>query len=175
MEDIRLYKPDTGTELFVTKSSWLYPSYTLTDDVNIYGELSYSGFWRRAGLVETASKSWIIEYRGFFSRDILVNDNSTGETVAIAKTSAWRGDVTMEFADGQVLSFIREGLFSRTQLWYSGEVGNVLSVQSKLFSYKRPFIIVPMQNVLKNNNYLVLLTFVSIHLILIRRARAAAH
>jgi hypothetical protein len=174
MESINLYKPDAGAELFVTKSSWFYRSYTLTDDLNVYGQLTYSGFWQSVGLVEAANQSWTIERAGLFTRDVLINEVPGGETVAVLKTSARRGVVTLEFADGQVFRFIRKSFFSPVQLWYSEQYGDILSITSKFFSYKRPFIIGPRHNVLKNSNYLVLLTFISIHLILIRRAGKAA-
>jgi len=169
-----LFDPAVAGELNIVRDGLFTPSFTLTDGVNHFGELSYAGNWRRVGLVETNQKSWTIAFGKLFSRDLLINETLTGETIAVVKTSLWRGRVSVEFTDGQRFFFIREGIFSGKQCWYSEQYGNVVSIKSRPFGYKRPFTVNFEQGPYHYSNYLLLLTFLSVHLILIRRRRAAA-
>ena len=174
MEQFNSFDPNSAGELNIVRNGWFYPSFILTDGVNKYGKLSYTYNWRRVGIIETAQQCWNIEFGKLFTRDILINDASTGQTIAVVKTTLWRGKVSLEFTDGQTLLFRREGIFSRKHIWYSEQYGNLLSTESRLFSFKQPFKVRPEQSTFKNYDYLVLLAFLSVHLILIRRARVAA-
>jgi len=163
-----------GAELFVERQGWFNPSYTLTDGMNTFGELSYTGVWKNIGLVEAANQSWTIErVRKFFSRDILINETANGQAIAIIKTTAWRGIVTLEFTDGQVFRFTRQGLFSQVTQWDSEQYGPVLSIRTKAFGFKKHFTVGLQQDVFKNKNYAVLMAFTGVYLILVRRAQAA--
>jgi hypothetical protein len=169
-----LFDPANCPGLNVKQNGWLRPYFTLTNGIDIYGQLSYAGVWRSVGTIMTANQNWTVQQPKLFNRDILINDLSTNETIAVIKTTPWRGRVTLEFKDGQVLSLQRDGLFSRRLFWYHQQYGNVLTVTTSNFSYDRAFEILPGQNIFNNSDYLILLAFISVHIILIRRAAGAA-
>lgn len=174
MEQFNILDPVRAGELKIIKNGWFRPFYTLTDDINIYGKLSYSGTWRKSGTIESFGENWIIKPQKFFKRDIIITDPSTAQTITVIKTSPWRGMVTLELPDGRILQFKRDGLFSKIQYWYNEQYGNILSVESKIWSTNQPFRIIPEINAPKNNINLILLAFTGVHLILIRRAHAAS-
>jgi hypothetical protein len=174
MEQFKILDPNYAGELNIIKDGWVNPIFTLTDEINIYGKLSYSGLWRRTGNVEASGQNWTIEPQKLFKREIFVKNPLTAQVITIIKTSRWRGLVTLEFPDGQTFQFKRDNIFSKIQSWYNEQYGNVLSIESKIWSSKQPFKIIPGLNVPKNNINLVLMTFIGVHLILLRRAHAAA-
>ena len=174
MEQFSILDPNRSGELNIVKDGWVNPSFALTDDINIYGKLSYSGRWRKTGIVETARQSWTIEPQKLFSRTILVKEVSTAQTITMIKMSAWRGLVSLELPDGQIVQFKRDSIFSKVQSWYNEQFGNILSVESKIWSNKQPFKIIPGQNIPTDKLNLVLMAFIGVHLILLRRAHAAA-
>ncbi|HTE00131.1 MAG TPA: hypothetical protein VK668_12645 [Mucilaginibacter sp.] len=174
MEQFSILDPNRSGELNIVKDGWINPSFTLTDGINTYGKLSYTRWWRRTGTVETARQSWVIEPQKLFSRKILIKEQSTAQTITITKTNPWLGLVNLELPDGQIFQFKRESIFSKTQSWYNEQFGNILSVESRLFSYKQPFKIILGQNIPADKINLVLMAFIGVHLILLRRAHAAA-
>jgi len=163
-----------GAELYVERQGWFRPSFTLTDGINTFGELSYTGFWKNIALVEAANQSWtIVHPQKLFGRDIFINETASGQAIATIKTTAWRGIVTLEFTDGQVFRFTRQGIFSQVMRWDSEQFGPVLSITTKAFGFKKPFTVSLEQDVFKNKNHAVLMAFTGIYLILLRRAQAA--
>lgn len=174
MESLKNYIANSHGELTVTKNGWFYPCWSLTDGVNIYGELSYTGNWKRKGLIKTAGLNWLICPKGIFSRTLLVNEQSSGQTVAAITTTPWKGRVTIEFIDGRIFCLKRQGIFSRINFWQNEQNGDTLTIESKRFSYKQPFIINPGVMQFKNDAELAILSFAGIYIILRRNEQAAA-
>jgi len=173
MEQFTLFNPGFTAEADIVRSGWFNPDFTLTDGLNIYGRLSYRG-WRRVGLIETSRESWTIEPGRLFTRDLIINDASTGQNIAVLKTTLWRGRVTLEFAGGQTFAFVRGPFFSRKHFWFSVQYGNLLTIETSRFSLKRPFKLTFDQGTFKNPAWLILMTFIGVQLITMRRAHAAA-
>jgi hypothetical protein len=80
----------------------------------------------------------------------------------------------LEFPDGQTVRFRRGPLFSRKHFWFNEQYGNMLTIETALFGLKRPFKVNVEPGIFKNHDYLLLMAFLSVHLILMRRRRAAA-
>lgn len=175
MEQLSVLDPNRVSELTVTKAGWLNPIYTLTDGINIYGSLSYGWDWRRTGKLETAQQTWLIEPQRLFRRNIIVKEPSTGQIITIIKRNLWRGEVNLEFPDGRILVFKRQGFFSRTHSWYSEQYGNILNIVSGLNSLKQPFKVMSEPNMSPTSFNLTLIAFIGVHLILLQRSHAMAH
>lgn len=175
MELLSTFDASRAGDLTIVRHGWVRPYFTLTDGINTYGELTYIVKWRKTGNLKMAGQNWIIEPQKLFKREIIVKDSLIGQPVSIVKTSLWREQSTLMFPESQVLTFKREGVFSKKHSWYSEQYGKLLTIESKLMSNKTPFKITLEPNAPKNNINLVLITFIGVHLILLRRAHAAAH
>ena len=170
MEPFSVFDPGYAGDLVVEKKGMPYPAFTLTDGVNIYGELSYLSNGQR--IIKTAQHTWKFGSGKSFPRDILIIDVLTEETVAVVKTSFWLARISIEFAAGPTFRFIRSTVFSKRPRWYNEEFGNVLSTECQLFSIKQTFKVIPEQSSFKNNDDLLIMTFLSVHLTLMRRVSA---
>ncbi len=170
MEQFSVFDPGHAGDLIVEKKAIPYLTFTLTDGVKTYGELSYSGDWQRT--IKTAQHTWKFASGRSFPRDILIIDTLTEETTAVVKTSFWLARINIEFANGQTFKFIRSTVFSKKPQWYNEQFGNVLSTECQLFSIKQTFKVIPEQSSFKNNDYLLIMAFLSVHLTLMRRVSA---
>jgi hypothetical protein len=174
MEQVSVFDPTKANALVIVRNGLFNPSFTMTDGVNIYGRLSYLRVWRRRGNVEMAHQNWTIEPQKLFSRETIAKSQSMAQTITITKTDLWRGNNIVEFSNGQRFEFKRDSIFSRKQLCYNEQHVNILTIESKPFSYKQPFKIICEPNTSKNNINFVLIAFIGVHLILLRKAHAAA-
>jgi hypothetical protein len=170
MEPFSVFDPGYAGDLVVEKKGMPYPVFTLTDGPKVYGELSYSGNGQRT--INTAQHTWKFASGKSFPRDILIIDTLTGETTAVVKTSFWLARISIMFADGQTFRFIRSTVFSKKPRWYNEQFGNVLHTECQLFSFKQTFKVIPEQSSFKNNDYLLIMAFLSVHLTLMRRVSA---
>jgi len=170
MEQFSVFDPDHAGDLVVEKKGIPYPVFTLTDGVKTYGELSYLDGWQR--IIKTAQHNWKFASGKSFPRDILIIDTLTGETTAVVKTSFWLARISIVFADGQTFKFIRSTVFSKKPRWYNEQYGTVLHTECQLFSFKQTFKVIPEQSTFKNNDYLLIMAFLSVHLTLMRRVSA---
>jgi hypothetical protein len=170
MEQFNVFDPGHAGDLEVLEEKMPYPTFTLTDGIRTYGQLQYFANGQRT--IDTAQHSWRFGFGKSFPNDILINDTSTGQTFAIVKTSFWLARITVEFVDGQIFKFIHKTTLSKNARWYSEEFGNVLSTECQLFSFKQQFKVIPEQSSFKNNEYLLLMAFLSVHLVLMRRVGA---
>jgi hypothetical protein len=170
MEPFSVFDPGYAGDLVVEKKGMPFPVFTLTDGVKIYGALSYSGNGQRT--IQTAQHTWKFGSGKSYPRDILIIDTLTGETTAVVKTSFWLARISIVFADGQTFKFIRATVFSKKPRWYNEQFGNVLSTECQLFSFKQTFKVIPEQSSFKNNDYLLIMAFFSVHLTLMRRVSA---
>lgn len=168
MESFSVFDPGYAGDLVAEKKGIPYPVFTLTDGVKIYGELSYTGDGQR--IIKTAQHTW--KFGSGKSRDILIIDTLTGETTAVVKTSFWLARISIVFADGQTFMFKRLTVFAKKPRWYNEQFGNVLHTECQLFSFKQTFKVIPEQSSFKNNDYLLIMAFLSVHLTLMRRVSA---
>ena len=165
MEQFSLFDPGHAGDLVVLQKG-TSSIYTLTDGMRIYGELSYPNDWLR--IINTAQHNWNFVPGKSYKPDIVINDMSTGQTIAVVKTSTWGSRITMEFADGQIFKFHRPFVFTKKPRWYNEQFGNVLSFEWR-FSLKLDLKVIPEQSAFKNNDYLLLMTFACVHLVAERR------
>jgi hypothetical protein len=170
MEQFSVFDPGHAGDLVVEKKGMPYPAFTLTDGLKIYGELSYPGGGDR--IIKTAGHTWKFGFGKSFPKDIFIIDILTEETIAVVKTSFWLARITIEFTNGQTFRFIRSTVFSKKPQWYNEQFGNILITECQLFSIKQTFKVIPGQSSFKNNDYLLIMTFLSVHLTSMRRVSA---
>jgi len=172
MEQFSLFDSNHTGDLVVLEKGRPYPTFTLTDGIKVYGELSYPNNSQR--MINAAQHSWAFGPGKYFSRSIVLNDVSTGQTIAVVKTSFCLARITLEFTDGQIFKFHRPFVFTKKPRWSNEQFGNVLSIEWRPFSIKLDFKVIPELTPFRNNDHLLLMTFVSVHLMIMRKIKAGA-
>jgi hypothetical protein len=173
MNPYTLFDITRVNQLTVIKNGVFCPDFQLTDGANIYGKLYFKSWFKKTGYIDTANGNWIVKKKGTFCNDVLLID-TMGNLVATTKTNVWKGNVTLNFPDNTSLKFKCNGWFSKIRSWYSEAYGNLLNIDMKIFSNKTPFIISFDPAIAKITLNPLLLAFMGINVILIRRTQAAA-
>jgi hypothetical protein len=159
-----------ATELTLMRKGFFFPWYTLTDEQNTYGKLSYEGFFRRTALVETANTNYRIEYEGFFSRTLLISSN--GELMGKLKIGLFSG-ASLMMNDGFEADFELENLLGRTFIWKTNRFGEMMRLKEVLFSYRKTLNLT-LDPTMVNIDMMPLLAFLGSHLLILRRNRRRA-
>jgi len=166
MENLSVFDPWHAGGLNVTTAGKLSAIFTLGDEAKNYAEMIYPGNRQFIATINSAQHSWTL-YPGknFFARDIFINDDSTTQQAAVVKTSAFLARISIHFADGQTFNFKYPTVFSKTQRWYNDQFGNVLTTEGSKFTVKPKLKVVPGQSAFKNNDQLLLMIFISVHMV----------
>ncbi|HZY39661.1 MAG TPA: hypothetical protein VFE53_23560 [Mucilaginibacter sp.] len=166
MEQFSSFDPSYTGDLVVSQKG-TSSTYTLTDGMKDYGELSYPN--DRLRIIKTAQHNWNFVPGKSYKPDIVINDMLTGQTIAVAKTSTWGSKITVEFTDGQIFKFHRPFVFTKKPYWHNEQFGNVLSFEYEPVHLKLHFKVMPEQSAFRNNDHLLIMTFLAVHLVAMRR------
>lgn len=156
-------------ELNIERHGWLNPEYELTGSGYSYGKMAYNGISRREVAVQTAADTWLFSFKDFFGRAILITHN--GE-IAGEVTRDWlsrRHRLTMK--DGFTAEFYRPLLWQRDYVWESGSYGTIMHIWSTIFTLNTT-VLVEQSNA--PTSVILLLSFLGIHLNILRKRRRAA-
>lgn len=166
MEQYNLFDPRRSPVLEVIRQGVFQPDFVLTDGAFLYGKLTYQGFFYKRGYIETQKDSWEIRPRKLFSRDFVVTNLTSNKIEAIVKASLWCEKAMVEFTNGPVFDFKRDGLFSKARSLYSSSLRKIFNIECRSLSYRKPFRILFEPSGEKSNVNLLLSGFIGLNLIL---------
>lgn len=173
MEYYRNFDQLRVTELPVLRHGFWRPWFELTDGQFSYGKLTYTSALKRSCFLETATGSWVVKRKRWLSRKFII-ERADGTEIGMITPELWSRKVHVELNDGFTAKFSNKKLLSRTCTWVSEKYGDMLNVQSKVFSYSRPFIVHIDLDAIKALPHLPLLALLGINLVLLKQAEAAA-
>ena len=173
MEQYSLFDPRSSPVLEVIRQGIFNPEFILTDGVFLYGKLTSKGFFQKRRYIETQNDRWEMRPRNLFYRQFIVTNLTSHEIEATVKTSLWCEKATVEFTNGSVFDFKREGLLSKARTWYSSSLGKIFNIECRSLSYKKPFRILFEPNGENSNVNLLLSGFIGLNLILKNQESAA--
>lgn len=160
------------TQLALLRRGWFNPEYKLTDKVNDYGTLSYSGISKRNASAETASQTWRFNFKALFDRTILITDQN-GVIIGECTRGFFSRKIVLTLQSGFSAEFYRASFWSREYVWDSVGYGKVMSLKNHF-----PFTLTT--DVFINNTktpaaIIPLLIFLGAHLIILQRRKRAVH
>ena len=175
MEQFRDFSQVRTNTLTVLRYGFFRQWYELTDGQFIYGKIStiYQLFKRQKNVLESAKGSWVISAAGLFSRTLLINTDED-QNIGVIKPDAWGRKTTITLNDGSMFVLTTKNLFSKTFTLANDQYGEILTIEQKLWSFKKPFVISIDQNLLKSIPLIPQLALLGVNLILLRQAQAAA-
>ncbi len=170
MGNLSVFDPWHAGELTVATFGKLSAIFTLADEIKNYAEMIYPGNRQFIATINSAQRSWTLHSgKNFFARDIFINDASTNQQAAVVKTSAFLARISIHFADGQIFNLKYPTVFSKTQRWYNDQFGNVLTTAGKKFTTQPKLKVIPGQSAFKNSDQLMLMIFISVHMVYMRK------
>ena len=174
MENYRPLDQIRVNELTVIRHGFVRPYYTVTDGQFVYGRLSYTGWFRPKGNLESAHNSWQITPKGLFSRVLLINTGDIDQIIGEVKPEAWSRKIKLEMTNGFDAFFTVKKLFSRTYTMMNAQHGEIFNIETKLWKMKVPFKITFEPAVAKSITDMPLLLLLGVYLVLMRQQQAAA-
>ncbi|WP_121809853.1 hypothetical protein [Mucilaginibacter kameinonensis] len=173
MDQFRSFDLLRVQELPVLRHGFWRPWYELTDGQFSYGKLTYTGALKRNCILETAKGSWMVKRKSWVGRKLIIEQPDGMETGLITP-EIWSRKITLELNNGLTATFYNKKILSRTYTWVNEQLGDILSVETKLWSRKQPFIIKIDPDMIKKVPELPLLALLGINLVLLKQAEAAA-
>jgi hypothetical protein len=162
----------TTNELSLLRHGWWSPEYELTDGLNQYGQLSYDGISKRNAEVSTATCILYFNFEEFFSRTILITDNS-GTVIGKCTRELFSRARVLTLGSGFTARFYNPSLFSREYVWESVGYGKIMSLKNHF-----PFTLTTDIHLYPTNTPVAVipkLIFLGAHLIILRRRKRAVH
>jgi len=159
MDQFRSFDQLRTNELSVLRHGFFKLWFELTDGQFWYGKLSYGSLWKTTFILETDKKTWISDAE-------VANLGSVTPEV-------WSRKVILRMNDGFEAIYLNKKLFTRTFNLTSNQLGDILNIQSALWSFKTPFKVSLDLDMLKKIPNLPLLALLGVNLLLIKQAKAA--
>jgi hypothetical protein len=173
MEQFRSFDQLRTNQLIIIRNGFFRPSFELSDGQFSYGKLSYGNIWKTTMILESAQKTWIIKRKAIFSRTLLIKDVNEIELGAITPEILSR-KVKLSMNNGFEAVYAYKKLFTRTFSLTSDQYGDILSVKTAMWGFKKPFEVSVDLDKLKTIPDMPLLVLLGVNLILIKQAQAAA-
>ncbi|UOE46845.1 hypothetical protein MTO98_20800 [Mucilaginibacter sp. SMC90] len=173
MDQFRSFDQLRVTELPVLRHGFWRPWYELTDGQFSYGKLTYTGALKRRCTIEVAGVIWMIKRRNWTSRKLII-EQPDGMEMGLITPEVWSRKVTLHLNNGLTATFYNKKIFSRTCTWVNEHLGDILNVETKVWSRKQPFIVKIDPDMIKKVPELPLLALLGINLVLLKQAEAAA-
>lgn len=173
MEYYRNFDQLRTTGLPVIKHGFWRPWYELTDGQFTYGKLTYTNAFKNCCLLETATGSWNIRRKGLLSRKLVI-EQPAGEEIGMVVPQRWCRKIQLSLNKGFTATFFNKKVLSHNYTWVSEQYGDILVVQTKFWSWKRPFVVQIEPEMAKTVPHLPLLALMGINLVLLKQAEAAA-
>lgn len=161
------------SELQVIRHGFWRPWYELTDGQFSYGKLTYTGILKYSCILETASGSWIVKRKSWVGRKLTIEQPDNVE-IGLITPEIWSRKIKLELNSGLTATFYNKKILSRTCTWVNDQLGDILNIETKLWSRKQPFIVKIDPDMIKKVPELPLLALLGINLILLKQAQAAA-
>jgi hypothetical protein len=111
-------------------------------------------------------KSWI-------GRKLII-EQPEGIEIGLITPEILSRKITLELNNGLIATFYNKKILSRTYTWLNDQLGDILNVETKLWSRKQPFIVKIDPDLIKKVPELPLLALLGINLVLLKQAEAAA-
>jgi hypothetical protein len=173
MNDFRSFDQLRTNELVILRKGFFRPTFELSDEQFSYGKLSYASMWKTKMILESAQKTWFIKRKAIFSRTWLIKDKNEMELGAVTPELLSR-KVKVSMNDGFEAMFSYKKLFTRTFTLVSDQHGDILSIKTAMWGFKKPFEVSVDLDKLKKIPDMPLLALLGVNLILIKQAQAAA-
>ncbi|HMG09699.1 MAG TPA: hypothetical protein VK609_14400 [Mucilaginibacter sp.] len=172
MDQFRSFDQLRTNELSVLRHGFFKLWFELTDGQFWYGKLSYGSLWKTTFILETDKKTWIIKRKGILKQTFLISD-AEGANLGSVTPEVWSRKVILRMNDGFEAIYLNKKLFTRTFNLTSNQLGDILNIQSALWSFKTPFKVSLDLDMLKKIPNLPLLALLGVNLLLIKQAKAA--
>ncbi|WDF75302.1 hypothetical protein ACFGVS_02340 [Mucilaginibacter sp. AW1-7] len=173
MEQFRSFDQLRTNQLIIIRNGFFRPSFELSDGQFSYGKLSYGNIWKTTMILESAQKTWIIKRKAIFSRTLLIKDVNEIELGAITPEILSR-KVKLSMNNGFEAVYAYKKIFTRTFSLTNDQYGDILSVKTAVWGFKKPFEVSIDLDKLKSIPDMPLLVLLGVNLILIKQAQAAA-
>jgi len=166
----KTFDPKQTRELLLLRHGWLSPEYELTDSINSYGRLSYSGLSIRMAMAISAANRWLFKLGYIFSRTIAITDE-TGAFIGELKREILSRRTILTLKTGFTAAFYRPFILSREYIWESDQYGTLVRIKSYPLLFKDEITI---EQSITAPELIPLLIFLGAHLIILRRRRRSA-
>lgn len=173
MDQFRSFDQLRAPELPVLRHGFWRPWYELTDGQFSYGRLTYIGALKRNCILETANGSWTVKRKSWIGRKLII-EQPEGIEIGLITPEILSRKITLELNNGLIATFYNKKILSRTYTWLNDQLGDILNVETKLWSRKQPFIVKIDPDLIKKVPELPLLALLGINLVLLKQAEAAA-
>jgi hypothetical protein len=174
MEQFRSFDQLRVAELPVLRHGFWRPWYELTDGQFSYGKLTYIGALKCNCILETADGSWMIKRKNWLGRKFIIEQPQSGIEIGLITPETWCRKISLDMNNGLTAKFYNKKIISHNYTWVSEQLGDILNVQTKFWSRKRPFIVKIEQDMVKKIPELSLLALLGVNLVLLKQAEAAA-
>jgi hypothetical protein len=173
MDQFRSFGQLRTTELSITRVGLFRPWYEVTDGQFCYGKLSYVRSFKKLCTIETDQGTWILKRKAFMNRTFLLQQPED-VTIGTITPELWSRKVAISMNNGFEATFLNKKLFSRTLTLASDQYGDIISIESKLWKGKTPFLVDITPNLPQSLPALPLLILLGVHLVLQKQAEIAA-
>jgi hypothetical protein len=173
MDQFRSFDQLRVTELPVLRHGFWRPWYELTDGQFSYGKLTYIGALKRNCTLETANGSWTVKRKSWLGRKFII-EQPDGMEIGLITPQVWCRKINLTLNNGLTATFYNKKILSHNYTWVSEQLGDILNVQTKFWSWKKPFIVKIDPDLIKKTPELPLLALLGINLVLLKQAEAAA-
>jgi hypothetical protein len=173
MDQFRSFDQLRVTELPVLRHGFWRTWYELTDGQFSYGKLTYLGALKRNCVIETAGGSWRVKRKSWLSRKCII-EQPDGMEIGLITPQRWCRKVNISMNNGLTATFYNKKILSHNYTWVSEQLGDILQMQTKFWSLKRPFIAKIDLDMIKKVPELPLLALLGVNLVLLKQAEAAA-
>lgn len=173
MDQFRSFDQLRVTELLIIRHGFWRPWYELTDGQFSYGKLTYIGALKRTCTLETYSGSWTIRRKSWVGRKFII-EQPEGIEIGLITPEIWSRKITLELNKSLTVTFYNKKILSRTCTWVNDQLGDILNIEAKLWSWKQPFIVKIDPDMIRKVPELPLLALLGINLVLLKQAEAAA-
>jgi len=173
MENYRSFDQLRTSELQVIRHGFFNAWFEITDGQFSYGKIAYRYFSRARARIETADNAWTFRRKQLFSRTVLIF-NKDNELIGETTRQFFSQGGKLSMLNGFNAEFVRTSFFPSEFSWISNQQGEILKIHRRLFLFftGAEITINPSVRLMPE---VPLLSFLSIHLSLLRRRRRAAH
>lgn len=173
MDQFRSFDQLRVPELPVLRHGFWRPWYELTDGQVSYGKLTYTSAFKHTSILESTNGSWIVKRKSWTGRKLII-EQLDGVEIGVITPEFWSRKTKLELNSGLSAIFYNKKILSHTYTWVSDTQGDILNVETKVWSRKQPFIVKIDLDMIKKVPELPLLALLGINLILLKQAQAAA-
>ena len=158
-------------KLYLVRHGWFKAEYELTDNIVVYGKLTYGNIFRFKGVASTANNVWTFKREGIFNPTILItdpNDTITGK----ATRDFFSRTTVLALETGFKAQFSRPSVWLWDYIWESAGYGKIIRIHSPPLSLQDTVYI---DQSMTPPALIPLLILLGAHLTILSRRRKGAH